>query len=60
MTDEVLESIKAGKGLPSLHTSGKLETPEPEWNSMGIGKKLDDIVYQLKVLNETLRRKNNG
>ena len=36
------------------------EYQTPEGNSMGIGKKLDDIVYQLKVLNDTLRRKNNG
>ena len=36
------------------------EYETPEGNSMGIEKKLDDIVYQLKVLNETLRRKNNG
>lgn len=37
--------------------ASEYETPE---SAMGIGKKLDDIVYQLKVLNETLRRKNNG
>ena len=37
--------------------AAEYQTPE---SAMGIGKKLDDIVYQLKVLNETLRRKNNG